>query len=252
MTSIDVGRQWIVFPRWDGKDGFQHYKNRDPVWIKNYTRLTSSDEYLALSFADRGLLHGLWLEYARSGRALTRDTASLGRRLGQRVLSEQLERLNQAGFLTFSASKPLAPGYHDASPEKRREDRETPLPPSREGGAELQTTARAQGTNPRAKAHAAATHICPRCGVHFKAQTLLDEHLYTSHDGPEPEHWKTTEHEPETTTGGEDPDLPPPEERARIAAELRASLTNAHEIPRENGVVTEDLPWEGDAPPALT
>lgn len=68
---------------------------------------------------------------------------------------------------------------------------------------------------------------CTECGLEFGAQSLLDEHRYQMHDGPEPPHWQ----EPgqpalldvnalaEATGDGR---LPAPEERRRIAAELRA------------------------------
>lgn len=123
--------EWIVIPNWDGPTGFQHYKDRNPKWIKNYTELMSDEDYLALTLAERGVLHGLWLEYASSRRALPRNTSSLTRRLGQKVTNKQLERLNHAGFIGFSASRPLAKPAQVASPdkevEKEKEQRPKPL-----------------------------------------------------------------------------------------------------------------------------
>lgn len=106
--------QWIVIPNWDATDdeeGLQHYKDRDPIWIKNYRRLLRKDEYRELSFHVRGVLHGLWLEYAASNRQITDNTLTLTRRLGQRVATRDLVSLNHAGFIGFSDSKPLAPCY---------------------------------------------------------------------------------------------------------------------------------------------
>lgn len=77
-----------------------------PPWIKNLTRLLSDEAYLGLTPNRRALLHGLWLEYARTRRQLPGNTASLSRRLAMKVTSRDLEALNHAGFLTFSASKP--------------------------------------------------------------------------------------------------------------------------------------------------
>lgn len=124
-----MNEQWIVIPNWDASidadgvrhDGFQHYRDRDPIWIKVYTRLHSSDEYLALSFHLRGVLVGLWVEYATANRQLSDSTLTLTRRLGQRVSRRDLVSLSDAGYLTFSASKPLARRYQDASPEKEKE-----------------------------------------------------------------------------------------------------------------------------------
>lgn len=100
--------RWILIPKWDSSDGFQHYVDRDPIWIKNYRTLLAKDEYLRLSFHLRGILHSLWLEYAASNRQIRDNTLTLTRRLGQRVTTQDLERLNHAGFIRFSASKPLA------------------------------------------------------------------------------------------------------------------------------------------------
>jgi len=111
---------WIVVPRWSE---FQHYGDRDPTWIKVYTRLTSDDEWLGLTWAERGLLLGIWLEYARANGEIR--TRNLRGTLGERVFKRHLERLNDAGFIGFSASKPLAIRY------PRVRERDTPLPPSR-------------------------------------------------------------------------------------------------------------------------
>lgn len=97
--------RWIVIPRWDD---FQHYSTRDPVWIKNHRRLLHDDAYRALTLPQRGVLHGLWLLYAASGREIRDSTLSVSRQLGGRVSRATLEALNDAGFIEFSASKPLA------------------------------------------------------------------------------------------------------------------------------------------------
>lgn len=95
-------------------------------WIKEYTGQLHDQEYLELTLAERGLLHGIRLEYALSrGRGLPLSTGSLRRQLGQRVTSLQLERLNDAGFIEVSASKMLAPRKHSASTireDQRRQD----------------------------------------------------------------------------------------------------------------------------------
>jgi hypothetical protein len=117
--------EWIVIPKWDE---FQHYKDRAPKWIKTYVELMSDAAYLELSGHQRAVLHGLWLEYASARCRLAVDTGSLTRRLNLRVTRRTLERLNQAGFITFSASEPLAMRSKIASPDRRRE--ETPKPPS--------------------------------------------------------------------------------------------------------------------------
>lgn len=125
---------YIEIPNWAGEDdaraGFQHYKHRDPKWIKNYTRLLAKDEYLALTLRQRGLLHGIWLAYASAGRKLGSSPVQLRRALGsETVRARDIEALNHAGFIHICASEPLAEVEQPASPEteERREQDQEPL-----------------------------------------------------------------------------------------------------------------------------
>ena len=112
-----MSERYIVVNNWSE---FQHYKDRSPKWIKNYTELLHDEGYRALSGHQRGLLHGLWLEYASARAHLTLNTRSLTRRLGLRVMMRDLDALSHAGFITFSASTPLAPRYPRVREEKIR------------------------------------------------------------------------------------------------------------------------------------
>lgn len=95
---------WIIVRNWDR---FQHYKNRQPPWIKNYTGLLQDPDYLQLTPAERALLHGIWLAFAQAdGQMRARSLQVL---VGMRVGTVQLFSLNHAGWIEFSASKPLAP-----------------------------------------------------------------------------------------------------------------------------------------------
>ena len=130
---------WIVIPRWND---FQHPDTtRSGVmpWVKNFTRLLSDDRYLDLSFVQRGILHSIWLEYARSRGKLRMSTdgtlVSLSRRLGQNVRLAQLVALNDAGFIEFSASSPASTraskdastsASNLASPEENRGEERRP------------------------------------------------------------------------------------------------------------------------------
>lgn len=111
--------RWIVVPQW-GR--FQHYgRTRRPIWIKNYNALLHKDDYIDLTLGLRGLLHGLWLAYADSeGRLRRRDLAAT---LHARARDVHLEALQQAGFIEFSASKPL-PLDLNPSNTHAREDRD--------------------------------------------------------------------------------------------------------------------------------
>lgn len=151
---MSVAERWIVIPNWAE---FQHYKERDPKWIKNYTRLLNDAEYRALNGRLRGILHGLWLLYAASDGHVPGSPAYIASQLGvpterearkregaltvrgrsaDRALTSRgqaadtdadspltlrdLRRLEQAGFLTLTASKPLALRYQRASPEAEK------------------------------------------------------------------------------------------------------------------------------------
>ena len=97
--------RWIEVVNWNR---FQHYGNRDPLWIKNYVGLLHNDDYLSLTGHERAILHGLWLAYASGHCRVRLSTRSLTRQLGLRVSSQHLESLSRAGFIRFAASKPLA------------------------------------------------------------------------------------------------------------------------------------------------
>ena len=100
--------RWIVIPRWDE---FQHYKDRDPIWIKDYVLQVRQDEWLYSRLSQRGVLWGLRLLYTETNGALSETGArqKLVRSASDaRRWREHLEALNHAGFIELSASKPLA------------------------------------------------------------------------------------------------------------------------------------------------
>jgi len=139
--------QWIVVPNWER---FQHYRDRDPTWIKNYVALLSDDDYLSMTLSSRGVLHGIWTLYAATRGVLS--THHLRRVLctnkgDSRHFLRTLELLNDAGWIEIAASKPLPYRYtRERDRDRGRED--SPLPPSERGAVD--NGRRASGTNPRA------------------------------------------------------------------------------------------------------
>ena len=107
---------WIEVVNWDK---FQHYHDRNPNWVKNYTELLHDPNYLELSAGERAILHGLWLEYALSHARVRLSTSTLRARLQLKVSKRQLESLNHAGFIRFVASTPLALRARSREVEKR-------------------------------------------------------------------------------------------------------------------------------------
>jgi hypothetical protein len=95
--------QWIIVRNWDR---FQHYTHRNPTWIKVYTELAHKDEFISLTLPQKGMLLTIWIEYAASrGRV---SIEMIRRRVGVSYRNATVEALNHAGFITLSASKPLA------------------------------------------------------------------------------------------------------------------------------------------------
>ena len=115
--------RWIVIPNWGE---FQHYSTRDPTWIKNYTRLLHDAAYTSLSASERGILHGLWLLFGSTDGVLTTTHSKhllAPLKNDSRRFEHTLDRLNDAGFITFTASTPIALRYQRASAEKRSEEK---------------------------------------------------------------------------------------------------------------------------------
>lgn len=162
-----------MIPGWDA---FQHYRDRNPKWIKDYVEQLDRDEYMGLTLAERGLLADIRKLYARRFSALPGKPATLTRLLNQPVREKQLQRLAQAGFIEFSASKPLAIPYQPARPEKikrEREIRDSASKPRPNG----EVVPGAQG--PRSTPTGGVT--CPHCGVLRPGPASLAEHVANVH-----------------------------------------------------------------------
>lgn len=93
---------------------FQHYKDRDPVWIKDYVAQLTDLNYLRLTLAQRGVLQGLRLMYAQvvdssnpqhlelnENRSRTLLTTNKGE---ARHFRSHLKSLSDAGFIVLRAS----------------------------------------------------------------------------------------------------------------------------------------------------
>jgi hypothetical protein len=131
--------QYITIIHWER---FQHYKDRNPPWIKTYTELLSSEAYLRLPGNRRAILHGLWLDYATKHGELTHDTRMISRRLSLKVTTSDLQALEAAGFIALpsttepnlassvlaerlqpaSASRALARGREKTQDQKQQQD----------------------------------------------------------------------------------------------------------------------------------
>jgi hypothetical protein len=104
-------------------DQYQHYKDRDPTWIKLYARLL--DDYAFATLPDNGKWHliGIFLLASKQGNRIPGDPRWVRKKIAARTRVD-LETLLAAGFIEEDASDPLAEAEQPASPEKEEETEE--------------------------------------------------------------------------------------------------------------------------------
>jgi hypothetical protein len=161
--------RWIVIRNWDR---FQHpdaARSRALPWIKVWTELLSNEDFLSLSPVRRSLLLGLWLEYARTRLRIAQNTRSLSRRLQMRVRQSDLDALNNAGFIEFSASKPAR---KDASNDASKP---ASTHASTEEEGELLRSSPKEHASTRALTGAARAHAKEKESVNLLDADLLDD-----------------------------------------------------------------------------
>ena len=113
----------IEIPNWAD---LQHYRDRDPTWIKLYRRLLHKREWRELSGDAAKLLIDLWMLAAESEELgkIDHDSDSLAwcLRVASKSLAQPLKELEDKGLVVV-ASNTLASCYQVASPEERREEK---------------------------------------------------------------------------------------------------------------------------------
>ena len=140
-----VGYVVIRIVRWED---FQHYRDRNPPWIKCYRNLLDDPEYRTLSHGARCLLHDLWL-LASEGTdgCVHMDSGTLAWRLRESEsdiagrLSEISTQMNGKSSkwieLDALASKALATRKQDAIPETETETEKRQRPKRRDTSPQL-------------------------------------------------------------------------------------------------------------------
>lgn len=99
---------------------FQHYKKRNPPWIKLYTHLLDDYEYGALSDASKLLALSILMLAAKTGNKLPMNIEWLKSRAGI-AQKPDLKPLFACGFIVkLDASKTLADCKQNALSEERR------------------------------------------------------------------------------------------------------------------------------------
>jgi hypothetical protein len=111
---------------------FQHYKDRNPPWIKLHRDLLIDKEFMRLPLASKALAPLLWLLASESVEGFfdaDLDELEFRLRISQKELSEGIKPLITNGFF-LDASTMLAVSLQDAIPETEREaERETKYTP---------------------------------------------------------------------------------------------------------------------------
>ena len=127
---------WIVIPNWKR---FQHYQNRDPIFIKDYVSQLNDADWIELTLAERGALQMARLMYAASDGRLTLRHLKEALKGSSKYAERHIEALNHAGLLGIVASRPLA---LTRSREKRREEKKEGKRNQNRGQAQPWDTAR--------------------------------------------------------------------------------------------------------------
>ena len=109
---------------------FQHYTDRDPVWIKLYRDILTSEAWVVGTDLSRLVQIAIMLLAARYHNKtpyrfdLIKKVASLGCSEPQfRGAIKHLQSVRFLQVMVQDASDALADGYHCAMPEKRREEK---------------------------------------------------------------------------------------------------------------------------------
>ena len=104
-------------------DKFQHYKDRNPPWIKLHRDLLIDKEFMRLPLASKALAPMLWLLASEDIDGIFNaeiDELEFRLRFSQKEIKDGLKPLIDNGFF-LDASTMLAPCLHDAIPETERE-----------------------------------------------------------------------------------------------------------------------------------
>jgi len=110
-------------------DKFQHFKNRNPPWIKLYKDILNQRDINVLSDFSFRILIGLWLlaseDDKKTGLLPDIEEMFFRLRVTKSKLENSLQELNK--FVYQDDIKPISDGHQTDPPEKRREETEKEL-----------------------------------------------------------------------------------------------------------------------------
>lgn len=107
---------------------FQHYKERNPPWIKLHTTVLDDPQIFNLTDAQRYHLFGIWLLAARTGNLIPFDSDYVRNRINSKCEID-LKHLLDHGFIfiaseTQAESEQVASKLYRSEEERREEERE--------------------------------------------------------------------------------------------------------------------------------
>lgn len=111
-----------------GWEQFQHYKDRDPIWIKLHRTVLDSYEFGRLQDASKAHLMLIWLLAGRLGNRIPNDPAWIGRRISA-TSTVDLQPLYDGGFIEDTedveriASVSVPSGYPRGEERRGEENR---------------------------------------------------------------------------------------------------------------------------------
>ena len=168
-----------VYFRVHAFERFQHYKDRNPVWIKLYNDLLGNYEHDHLPDASKAHLHAIWLLASRSENRIPIDAAWIAGKIGA-TEPVDLWLLSDAGFIeaiegkfpekptaTNTRSKLLAEPEQAAIPERERETEGETETDGGDGSARNIIKTRAPSSIPESTApfHAVGSKVLEIMGV---------------------------------------------------------------------------------------
>jgi len=120
----------------------QHYKDRNPPWIKLHRGILNDRAFMLLAPASKALLVLLWVLAAENNGAIVFDPEDIAFRLRMTSFSEaDLEPLILAGFLTVDSAL-LADCKQDGATCPLETETETETETEKEGGEKAKTVTR--------------------------------------------------------------------------------------------------------------
>ena len=116
----------LEIPKWDG---LQHFKKRDPIWIRLYRKLRHKREWRQASHGAAKLLVDLWLLASEGEELGVVDMSwadlSYETRENEEDLQKWVQELHSLGLITL-----ISAGYQLEEKRQRREETETTAPAS--------------------------------------------------------------------------------------------------------------------------